>query len=63
VKITLNTPAPLADLLEHLRERGCIAYLDEEGRCVHAVPPEDTDLNELLEAWVADTGVTFQLRD
>jgi hypothetical protein len=63
VKITLNTPTPLADLLDYLRERGCIAYLDEESRCVHAVPPDDTDLNKLLEAWAAGAGVTYQLRD
>jgi hypothetical protein len=63
VKITLNTPTPLADLLDHLRERGCIAYLDEEGRCIHVVPEDEAELTELLDAWAAEAGVTYALRD
>lgn len=70
MQITLDTPTRLAELLAHLRDHGCIAFLDEEGRCVHAVPPTGTPLQEehatlrtIVNRWAETRGATFALRD
>ena len=70
LRITLNTPTRLAELLAHLRAQGCIAYLDEEARCVHAVAPsgnvrqDDAGvLSSIVGRWASERELTFLLRD